>query len=242
MKGKDLILTDFLSWIKSDDSDPSEVLPISFVDMQMTEPLPDYALQIRTRSGAKREGTTVPPVHGIKKDLDPHKKPEHQSPQPMAFQPPTPAGPNPPHSTVRKPSPAVTVSRKLIGHSIKTLNKYKQPHKVANSQPPKMPLPPPMAPLIPQFYPLNLNTPMPTFQPEQARLPTLLMPILITSPPAGLLPMPTPSQHTRLIPADDSHPYPASHGTPTRKTFYAPAHMPADPHAMFHKEHLLIWL
>ena len=36
VKGKDLILTDFLSQIKSDDSDPSEVLPISFVDMQMT--------------------------------------------------------------------------------------------------------------------------------------------------------------------------------------------------------------
>ena len=32
MKGKDLILMNFLSQIKSDDSDPSEVLPISFVD------------------------------------------------------------------------------------------------------------------------------------------------------------------------------------------------------------------
>ena len=79
VKGKDLILTDFLSWIKSNDSDPSEVLPISFVDMQMTEPLPDYTLQVCTRSGVKCEGATVPPVHGIEEVLDPHKKPEHQS-------------------------------------------------------------------------------------------------------------------------------------------------------------------
>ena len=39
VNGKDLILTDFLSRIKSDDSDPNEVLPISFIDMQMTKQL-----------------------------------------------------------------------------------------------------------------------------------------------------------------------------------------------------------
>ena len=126
-------------------------------------------LQVCTWSGTKRKGATVQPVHGVEKALDPHKKPEHQSPQPIAFQPPAPAGPNPTQSAVWKPSPAVTASRKLIGCSIKTLNKYKQPHKVANSQPPKMPLPPPKAPLIPQFYPLNPNTPVSAFQPKQVK-------------------------------------------------------------------------
>ena len=65
VKGKDLILTDFLSRIKSDASDPNEVLPISFVDMEMTHnrtpPLlgsaraapSHYSLDIRTRSAAK---------------------------------------------------------------------------------------------------------------------------------------------------------------------------------------------
>ena len=125
VKGKDLILTDFLSQIKSDDSDPSEVLPISFVDMQMSSPLPDYTLQIHTRSGARRDGATVPPVHGIDKALDPHKKPEHQSPQPVAHQPPTLTGPYSTQSSVRKPSPAVAASRKLVGCSIKMLNKTK---------------------------------------------------------------------------------------------------------------------
>ena len=34
VKGKDLILADFLSHIRSDRSDPNEVIPISFVDMK----------------------------------------------------------------------------------------------------------------------------------------------------------------------------------------------------------------
>ena len=104
-----------------------------------------------------------------------------------------------------------------------------------------MPLSPPKAPLIPQLYPLNPNTPVPAFQPQEVRLPTPLMPILITSPPAEPLPMPTPSQLTQPIPADDSRPYPMSHSTPTRKTFYA---LPTCLQilTMFHKEHLLIWL
>ena len=34
VKGKDLILADFLSRIRSDRSDPNEVIPISFVDMK----------------------------------------------------------------------------------------------------------------------------------------------------------------------------------------------------------------
>ena len=153
VKGKDLILTDFLSWIKSDDSDPSKVLPISFVDMQMTNPPPEYKLQIRTRSSAKCEGATVPPVHGIEKALDPHKKPEHQSPQPNARPPPTPAGPYPTPPLIQKPSPAMTASKKLIGRSIKTLNKHKQSTKTMTSHPAKFQIPPPDAPLTPSFTP-----------------------------------------------------------------------------------------
>ena len=30
MKGKDMILSDFLSWQGNDNSDPSEIIPISF--------------------------------------------------------------------------------------------------------------------------------------------------------------------------------------------------------------------
>ena len=92
-----------------------------------------------------------------------------------------------------------------------------------------MPLPPPMAPLIPHFYPFNLNTPVPAFQPQQVKPPMPPMPIPIMPPPAGPLPMPIPSQPTRMISVNDSRPYPMSHSTLTGKTFYAPAHTPADP-------------
>ena len=188
VKGKDLILTDFLSRIESDDSDPSKVLPISFIDMQMMDPPPEYKLQIRTRSGAKCEGTTVPPVHGAEKALDPHKKPEHQSPQPNARQPPTPADPYPTQPLIQKPSPAMTASKKLIGHSIKTLNKYKQPTKTITSHPAKFLIPPPDTPLIPQFHPLNPNTPMPAFQPQEGKPHMHLKPSPAMTPPTEPLP------------------------------------------------------
>ena len=139
--------------------------------MQMSTPLPDYMLQICTCSGARRDSATVPPVHGIEKALDPHKKPEHQSPQPVAPQPPTMSGPYPTQSSIRKPSPVVAASRKLVGCSIKTLNKNKHSSKATDKIPMKMPLPPPEAPLIPQFYPLNPNTPVPAFQPQQGSSP-----------------------------------------------------------------------
>ena len=88
VKGKDLILTDFLSRIRSDDSNPEEVLPISFVDMSMESKPLEYYLNIRTRSVAKHDGDVAPAVHGHDKLLDPHKKPEHQprlvqTPQPL---------------------------------------------------------------------------------------------------------------------------------------------------------------
>ena len=229
VKGKDLILMDFLSWIKSDDSDPSKVLPISFVDMQMTDPLPEYKLQICTHSSAKHDGATVPPVHGIEKALDPHKKPEHQSPQPNARHPPTPAGPYPIQPLVWKPSPAMTASRKLIGRSIKTLNKHKQPMKTMTSHPAKFLIPPPDAPLIPQFQPLNPNTPMPAFQPQQGKPTTHLKPTLGLPPPAGPPPMPIPQRQAQPVPVSDSDPYPVHQGTPSGKTFYAPTHTPANP-------------
>ena len=82
VKGKDLILMDFLSRIKLDDSDPNEVLPISFINMQMTDSTPKYQVSIHTRLAAKHEGATDPPVHSYDKGLDPHKKPEHQNQTP----------------------------------------------------------------------------------------------------------------------------------------------------------------
>ena len=74
MKGKDLIIADYLSRHRSDDTDPHSVIPISFA---LRDTLADQ-YHILTRSQAKQTGTTMDVVHGANKPLDPHRKPEHQ--------------------------------------------------------------------------------------------------------------------------------------------------------------------
>ena len=88
IKGKDMILSDFLSRQEVDDSDTYDIIPISF---NVRSVLQDkyYSLEeesekymIQTRSQKKASGAQLPEVHGSKKGLDPHKKPENQ-PQPI---------------------------------------------------------------------------------------------------------------------------------------------------------------
>ena len=88
IKGKDMILSDFLSRQKIDNSNPCEIIPISF---SIRAVLQDkyYSLQgenerymIQTRSQMKVSGVQLPEVHGTKKGLDLHKVPEKQ-PQPI---------------------------------------------------------------------------------------------------------------------------------------------------------------
>ena len=157
-------MTDFLSRIRSDDSNPEEVLPISFVDMSMESKALEYNLNIRTRSAAKCDGDVAPAVHGHDKLLDPHKKPEHQpclvqTPQPLTKPPPIIPPPKPlvkvpsQASDLRRPTPAQIVSRRLISRSIKMLNKPKLTL--------RQPIPPPEAPLIPQFHPPEPDYPHP---------------------------------------------------------------------------------
>ena len=87
IKGKDMILSDFLSGQNVDDSNPHEIIPISF---NLSTVLQDkyYNLEgenekymIQTRSQMKASGVQLPEVHGSRKRLDPHKIPEKQ-PQP----------------------------------------------------------------------------------------------------------------------------------------------------------------
>ena len=86
IKGKDMILSDFLSRQKIDDSNPHEIILISFSMREvlqeryynlgnMTE---DDKYLVQTRSQAKSSGVKVLEVHGIEKSLVPHIKPERQ--------------------------------------------------------------------------------------------------------------------------------------------------------------------
>ena len=90
IKGKDMILSDFLSRQKVDDSNPCEIIPISF---SLRTVLQDkyYSLEgenerymIQTRLQMKVSGVQLPEVHGSRKGLDPHKILEKQ-PQPIVI-------------------------------------------------------------------------------------------------------------------------------------------------------------
>ena len=83
IKGKDKILSDFLSRQKHDDSNPHEIIPISF-NMQhilqsryynINERKEDKFL-VQTRSQAKSICITLPEVHSINKGIDPNTRPE----------------------------------------------------------------------------------------------------------------------------------------------------------------------
>ena len=83
IKGKDMILSDFLSRQNVDDSNLHEIISISF---NLRTVLQDkyYNLEekerymIQTRSQTKASGVQLPEVHGTRKGLNPHKIPEKQ--------------------------------------------------------------------------------------------------------------------------------------------------------------------
>ena len=76
MKGKDMILSDFLSRQEIDKSDLHEIIPISF-DMKAILNEKYYKIEeegkylVQMQSQAKERGIKVPEVHGSKKCLDP---------------------------------------------------------------------------------------------------------------------------------------------------------------------------
>ena len=93
IKGKDMVLSDFLSRQKMDDSNPHKIIPISFtlrsqvgnhicrINNEMDQPkITKYLIQ--TRSQTKSGGIKVLEVHGTNKGLNPHVKPGKQRPLP----------------------------------------------------------------------------------------------------------------------------------------------------------------
>ena len=89
IKGKDMILSDFLSRQDPGDEDTKEIIPISF---NMRSVLQDKyynvsknkeKYMVQTRLQTKASGVQLPEVYGLRKRLDPHRIPEKQ-PQPIA--------------------------------------------------------------------------------------------------------------------------------------------------------------
>ena len=156
VKGKDLILADFLSRIHSDRSDPNEVIPISFVDMAARHKHLVLTFNGRvTRSSTKKAGLEMPPIHGSDKPLDPHRKPEHQptlQPQPKRILDiaPPPEVQKPNKRLITPPSATQVASRKLIDRSVKILRgKKDQNNPTSTSVPLKLPQMDPLTPKAP---------------------------------------------------------------------------------------------
>ena len=74
-----MILSCFLSWQRNNDSNPHEIIPISFNMYQILDD--NYYNEkylIQTRSHAKASGIKLLEVHGVGKNLDPNLKPKKQ--------------------------------------------------------------------------------------------------------------------------------------------------------------------
>ena len=87
VKGKDMILCDYLSRIAVDSGDPEEVIPISFNPLALYRLAVDHITEsfmitnfmVATRSSTSAAGIKLPPVHGAQKGVDPDLKPENQA-------------------------------------------------------------------------------------------------------------------------------------------------------------------
>ena len=88
IKGKDMVLSDFLSRQDPGDEDTKEIIPISF-NMRLVLQDKYYSVSeskekymVQTTLQTKASGVQLPEVHGSRKRLDPHKISEKQ-PQPI---------------------------------------------------------------------------------------------------------------------------------------------------------------
>ena len=91
IKGKDMVLSDFLSRQKTNNSNPHEIIPISFTlkrlscehfyQIDSTTGFNEIGVNkylIQTRSQAKSSDIKVPEIHGVNKGINPHVKPDRQ--------------------------------------------------------------------------------------------------------------------------------------------------------------------
>ena len=104
VKGRDMILSDYVSRHRQKDLDPSELIPISFCCLKtyrgfIDDKIGEEIFCVKTRASAKASGETVGEVHGADKPLDPNYKLEHQSKSKLL----SVTGKSSPEKTVRKP-------------------------------------------------------------------------------------------------------------------------------------------
>ena len=138
-----MVLSDFLSRQQTDDSNPHELIPISFllreqvsdyfyhIDNEINSPGKDKYL-VQTRSQVRSSGIRLLEIHCVNKGINPHIKPERQRPLPTL---PTQSIP-PTHTTqpVDKGLPTHHIPKPRIGQGRAGLRR-----KIKTNQP--IPLP-----------------------------------------------------------------------------------------------------
>ena len=133
IKGKDMVLTDFLSRQKSDNSNPHELFPISF---SLKDQVSDYSYRInneinlpskdkylvQTRSQVRSSGIRLPEIHSANKGLDPHVQPGKQKSFPI--------------QTMKKGMPTHPIPKPRVGQGRAGLRrKVKAPQSITSSHP-----------------------------------------------------------------------------------------------------------
>ena len=134
VKGKYMILVDYLSHHCRCYDDPNDLIPISFHLTRPVhiDPATPMCLPMLTCCSAKAVGMEPPPVHRAEKGIDPHKKPEHQKcsshppPGPPARSSVQSAPGQVPVPSSRPHSRAQEVARKILDRS-KTLQRRSSP-------------------------------------------------------------------------------------------------------------------
>ena len=123
VKGKDMILCDYLSRIAIDEGDPSEVIPISFNALAQYRLVIDYLAEaymithfnVATRSSTNAAGINLPLIHGAQKGIDPTLKPESQSKSQQTLAQPNLGTPNQrPIKPVVRWTPSQTPTRTIV--------------------------------------------------------------------------------------------------------------------------------
>ena len=156
IKGKDMVLSDFLSRQKTDDSNPHELIPISFmlksqandyffhIDNEINLPRNDRYL-VQTRSQVKSSGIRLTEIHGANKGLDPHAQPGKQRSLPI--------------QTINKGLPTHPIPKPRIGQGRAGLRR-----KVNTLQPIPLPHQPPAQPITKHVQKAVMLLPEPTNQ------------------------------------------------------------------------------
>ena len=146
VKGRDMILSDYLSRHIQKDLDPSELISISFYCLKVYRSFIDDRIGdifcIKMRSSAKASGEQVGDVHGANEPLDPSYKPEHQSksklPSVMGKSSPVKTPRKPILRTPARPTPKAQITPKSAAIQSETMDKMPAP--ILNPTPTGMPV------------------------------------------------------------------------------------------------------